>query len=259
MKCIAVRLLPALACFILLPRPTVAASPGGSTVSLSSLALPSLSHAARSGALDSLLAEVAQRTSISTSARSQTVSLRMDQLFEHPLLFLPADGPLPSLTVEETTILAAWLRRGGTLVVDWQGGGSGLEEFRTGVESFAAALFPGGSIERVPRASVLYRSFYRLKHATGRVRLVDDLYGVVIDGRYAVVVSFNDMVSAVERAADGSYKYEVLPGGASQREDAIRFLVNLVVYSLCLDYKDDKVHLDYLRSKRNWRLPGEEE
>jgi len=243
----------------LVPGRLLAGSPGGSSVSLSSLVLPSLSPSTRPAALDSLSAEVAQRTSIPTGARAQAVSLRMDQLFDHPLLFLLADGPLPSLTVEENTVLAAWLRRGGTLVIDWQGGGSGLEEFRSGLEAFAAALFPGGSLERIPRASVVFRSFYRLSHATGRVRLVDDLYGVVIDGRYAVVVSFNDMVSAVERAADGGYKHEVLPGGAAQREDAIRFLVNLVVYALCLDYKDDKVHLDYLRSKRNWRLPGEEE
>jgi len=173
-------------------------------------------------------------------------------------MLLPTAGPLPTLELEAGTALATWLRLGGTLFVDWQGGAAELEDFRTSLDRFVATTIPGGRLERVSRASVLYRSFYRLDYASGRLRLVDDVYGVMVDGRYALIVSFNDMLSAAERTADGAYRFEMVPGGERQREDAVRFLVNVVAYTLCLDYKDDKVHLDYLKSKRNWQLPGDE-
>jgi len=232
----------------------------GSTVSISQVQIPSFAIPARVRALEALAVEVAQRTSIETELRSRNIPLLGDELFDSPLLFLPCNAPIPSLSVEEETALATWLKLGGTLVVDWQGGpgGGGLEQFRTSLEQFVSKLLPGGSLERVSKASVLYRSFYRLKYASGRLRLVDDLYGVVVDGRYAILVSFNDIISTVERSENGEFRYDAVPGGDAQREDAVRLLVNLVVYSLCLDYKDDKVHLDYLKSKRNWRLPEEE-
>lgn len=231
---------------------------GGSSVALAQLQLPGSSAEPLLRALEALVAEVAQRTSIATTLRARPVNLSGTDHFDHPLLLLPTTVPLPSLELEDGTALATWLRLGGTLFLDWQGGAADLEAFRTSLDRFVATTIPGGRLERVSRASVLYRSFYRLEYASGRVRLVDDVYGVVVDGRYALVVSFNDMLSAAERTADGAYRFEMVPGGESQREDAVRFLVNVVAYALCLDYKDDKVHLDYLKSKRNWQLPGDE-
>jgi hypothetical protein len=231
---------------------------GGSAVSLGQLRLPGYAAPSRLLALDALAAEVAQRTSIVTAPRSRTVMPADTTRFDHPLLLLPCPAPLPQLGMEEGTALATWLRLGGTLFLDWQGGAADLESFRSSLDSFVATVVPGGTLERVSRASVLYRSFYRLPYASGRVRLVDDIYGVLVEGRVAILVSFNDMLSAAERTAEGEYRFEVVPGGDTQREDAVRFLVNVVAYALCLDYKDDKVHLDYLKSKRNWQLPGEE-
>jgi len=251
-----------LACAVLvivsiLPIPAVL-SADGSRVILSQAQLFSLPLPARTRALDVLALEVAQRTSIETELRSRLVSATSAEAYDSPLLFLPANGPLPPLGVEEESGLGTWLRLGGTLVVDWQGGGGQLEPFRASLEPWLAAVLPGASLERIPRSSVVYRSFYRVQYASGRVRAVDDLYGVLLDGRYAVIACFNDLLSAVERGEGGEFRHEVVPGGDEQREEAIRLAVNLVVYALCLDYKDDKVHLDFLKSKRNWRLPGEE-
>ncbi len=230
----------------------------GSRVTLAQAQLFSTPLPARTRALDALALETAQRTSIETDLRSRLVAATGPEAFDSPLMFLPADGPLPPLGVEEESALGTWLRLGGTLVVDWQGGGTQLEAFRAALEPWAAALLPGASLERIPRSSVVYRSFYRVQYASGRVRAVDDLYGVQVDGRYAIIACFNDLLSAVERGEGGEYRHEVVPGGDEQREEAIRLAVNLVVYALCQDYKDDKVHLDFLKSKRNWRLPGEE-
>jgi hypothetical protein len=42
----------------------------------------------------------------------------------------------------------------------------------------------------------------------------------------------------------------VVPGGEHQREMAFRMGVNLCMYALCLDYKDDSVHLETIMNRR---------
>ena len=39
-------------------------------------------------------------------------------------------------------------------------------------------------------------------------------------------------------------------GGEAQRERAIRFGVNLMMYALCTDYKADQVHIPFLLKRR---------
>ena len=39
-------------------------------------------------------------------------------------------------------------------------------------------------------------------------------------------------------------------GGDGQREGAMRLGVNLVLYALCLDYKDDQVHSPFIMRRR---------
>jgi hypothetical protein len=45
----------------------------------------------------------------------------------------------------------------------------------------------------------------------------------------------------------------VVPGGEDQREEAFRLGINLVMYALCLDYKTEQAHIDYILRTR--RLP----
>jgi hypothetical protein len=43
------------------------------------------------------------------------------------------------------------------------------------------------------------------------------------------------------------------PGGSQQREWAIRFGVNLLLYATCTDYKADRAHVETLLRSRRWR------
>ena len=38
----------------------------------------------------------------------------------------------------------------------------------------------------------------------------------------------------------------MVPGGDDQREEAFRVGVNLAMYALCLDYKTEQAHIDYI-------------
>lgn len=230
------------------------AQSGASSVSLTWYA-PGRSQQGLS--VQSLATEVWRRTSVEATFPPRGIQ-NLSELGSSPLLFWSLPAELPALDHVQARQLLSWLRAGGTLVLDWSGSAAHLEQVRAGLEAMVELLLPGGHLERVPRSSVLYRSFYRLKYAAGRTRIAEDLLGVQLEGRYAILVSFNDLMSALERTQEGEFRQEVVPGGEEQREEAIRLAVNIVVYAICQDYKDDKIHLDYLKSRRNWRLPGEE-
>lgn len=227
----------------------------GSELRLGVLQVSSAEGPASAVSLGFLGVELERRTSIRADHRAAQVPLDPRRLMDFPLLVLATRSMLPELTQKQVGILSSWMSSGGMLLVDWQGGGGEIEGFRIALESWVHMLFPGAALVRVPRGSVLYRSFYRVATATGRLHLVEDLFGVQIGERWVMVVSFNDMVSTVDRRSDGRFSQDVLPGGETQREQAIRLMVNLVMYALCLDYKDDRLHLDYLKSRRKWRLP----
>src|SRR3569623_2052354 len=61
-----------------------------------------------------------------------------------------------------------------------------------------------------------------------------------------VVYSQIDLDGAWARDGFGHWEHEGIPGGDAQREDAFRFGVNLVMYALCLDYKTEQAHIDYI-------------
>ena len=98
---------------------------------------------------------------------------------------------------------------------------------------------------------MLYKSFYLLDHQGGRVLTQPWLEGQVVNGRLAVVYSQNDLGGAWARGSLGEWEYECAPGGEAQRETAFRLGVNLAMYALCTDYKDDAVHLPFILRRRS--------
>ena len=48
-----------------------------------------------------------------------------------------------------------------------------------------------------------------------------------------------------------TWEYPCTPGGEAQRETAIRIGVNVAMYALCTDYKDDAVHLPFILRRRS--------
>jgi hypothetical protein len=240
--------------------PSGAAADSGPQLKLAQVRLPGTPLDPRPGALAELAREIALRTSIAVDPARTLVALEGDAIRRHPLLFLPVEGPLELPGAEALGLLGAWIQRGGTLVIDFAGDPGQVEDLLTSVSALVEAVLPGVRLERLGAGSIVYRTFYRLRSPAGRIQLFPELYGATLGDRLAVVVSLNDLLGALDRRRDGEWRFRVVPGGERQRERAIRLGVNLVSYVLCLDYKNEKVHLEYLRSRRNWRLehePGE--
>jgi hypothetical protein len=57
-----------------------------------------------------------------------------------------------------------------------------------------------------------------------------------------IVIASDDLAAAWAEDADGRALYPLIPGGARQRELALRSGVNLVMYTLTGNYKADQVH-----------------
>jgi hypothetical protein len=139
--------------------------------------------------------------------------------------------------------------QGGTLLVDVSDGvvGGG---FDMAVRRELRRIFPDQAVGRVPADHVLYKSFYLLDRHGGRVPAKPYLDGLYVEDRLAVVFSSNDLGGAMARDEFGQWEYDVGVGGDTTREMTFRLGVNLVMYALCLDYKEDQVHIPYILQRR---------
>ena len=204
----------------------------------------------RPTALRRLQWEVARRTSIETGA--EAIPLRLDRpgLHRTPMLYLAGDGPLPPFSEPELTALRRHLQYGGFLLVDAADGSDG-GGFDASARRELSRLLPASPLLRVAREHVLYKTFYLLDRQGGRLLVKPWLEGQVLDGRLAVVYTQNDLGGAWARGQLGDWEYACVPGGEAQRGIAFRLGVNLAMYALCTDYKDDAVHLPFILRRRS--------
>ncbi len=225
----------------------------GSSVRLAWLKVPGASDP--TSALTAWAQEIRLRTSIDIA--SQPVGIRPEDpaLFSYPLLYWGSDKAPPHLSDQAVAALRQHLSTGGMLIVDNTGRTEASQAFDQGLRHELARLFPQ-PLQRVAPTHVLYRSFYRLERPVGRRADAHELEGIRVGNHFAVLYGRNDLSGALARQAVGGYALAVVPGGETQREQAFRLAVNLVMYALCLDYKDDHTHVMHLlRTRRGAKAP----
>jgi Domain of unknown function (DUF4159) len=203
----------------------------------------------RPDGLGRLAWEVSKRTSIETSPATHALAATDPELFRHPMAVISSDAAVPPLGDAETAALRRYLSYGGFLLLDDAGGVKG-GAFEASARQLVARLLPGAQLQKVPRDHVVYKSFYLLDGPSGRVSASPDLEAVELGGRIAVLYSANDLVGAFARDSLGTWELEVVPGGEAQRERAIRLGVNIAMYAMCLDYKEDQVHIPFIMKRR---------
>src|SRR5512142_1753605 len=204
----------------------------------------------RPSALRRLGWELARRTSIEPSNDAVPVRLDRPGLHRYPWLYLAGAGSLPPLSEAERAALRRHLQYGGSLLVDSADGSDG-SGFDASVRRELARVLPSAPLQPIARDHVLYKSFYLLDRQGGRVLVKPWLEAQVLEGRLAVVYCQNDLGGAWARTELGDWEYPCTPGGEPQRETAIRLGVNLAMYAICTDYKDDAVHLPFIMRRRS--------
>ena len=218
----------------------------------------------RPTALRRLLFEIGHRTAIAAAFEPEQTDLRSASLFEHPFLYWSGAGAFNPLDEKDVVRLRRYVAAGGFVLADsaQDSGDGGVtpsrqkfldavgDDFAAGVRREVARAFPAAPLTMLPPDHVVYKSFYMLKGATGRIARSDRLEGAVVDGRTAVILSVDDLGGAWARDSLGNWEHMVSPGGEAQRELAFRLGVNIAMYALCVDYKDDQVHLPFILKRR---------
>jgi hypothetical protein len=203
----------------------------------------------RPDGLSRLAWEISKRTSIETSPAVKSIGLADPDLFRYPFAVLSSDQAFPAPAENEIAELRRYLSYGGFLLVDDASATRG-GAFEQSARQLVSRIVPGAQLTRVPRDHVLYKSFYLLDGPAGRLSSTPDLLALELGGRLAVLYSGNDLVGALARDSLGTWEFEVTPGGELQREKCVRLGVNVAMYALCLDYKEDQVHIPFIMKRR---------
>jgi hypothetical protein len=188
------------------------------------------------------------------------VNLDSDNLSFFPLLYWPMDPREKPLSPQALSKVADYMRNGGTILFDTRdltlGSERGAQSPGEQTLRRLIAKLDLPPLEPIPGDHVLTKSFYLLEDFPGRweggkvwvealpppdpERAPQAARGG--DGVSPVIIGGNDWAAAWAVDDKGRPLVDVTPGGDEQREMAIRFGINVVMYALTGNYKTDQVH-----------------
>jgi uncharacterized protein DUF4159 len=195
------------------------------------------------------------------------VDVEKDNLSFYPLLYWPMAASEKDLSPAAVAKIDQFMRGGGTVLFDTRDAPiGGLGSTASPGEAVLRRLLSKLDIpplEPCPSDHVLTRTFYLLKEFPGRwsggqvwVEALppadpknppqQPVAARGGDGVSPIVMGGNDWAAAWARDESGNPIAAVVPGGEQQREMAIRFGINLVIYAMTGNYKTDQVHVPAL-------------
>jgi hypothetical protein len=196
----------------------------------------------RPRAWERLLYEVIQTTSVEANPQAVEVGPESPELFAHPFAVLMGDSALPPLSDAAVEQLRRYLAYGGFLFID-DATGSRDGPFARSVRELVRRMFPTRPLAPLPGDHSLYRAFFLLERPYGRLARERMLEGVTLGPTTPLIYCANDLSGALDRTEDGRDRFPVVPGGSSQRREALKLGINLVMYSLTSNYKHDQAHV----------------
>ena len=213
----------------------------------SRFSLPQISYQSgnfnpRPKATESLLVELAKRTSVEVKRDFLPLELTDSRLFYYPMIYLSGNSEFSPFNGDELGLLRNYLNLGGFLFIDDCSGVTN-SDFDNSVRTTISQLFPNIPLQKIPRDHSIFRSFYLINQVTGRVSINPYLEGIDIKGRTVLVYSTNDLGGAWSKNKLGHWTYDIVAGGTRQRTISTRLGINIIIYALTLDYKKDMVHL----------------
>ncbi len=213
--------------------------------------------------LSGLSLVLTRRTAIEP-AEPVAVDIERDELAFYPMLYWPVTDAQAPPGPEAVARINTYLRTGGMILFDTRdthlavgAEGPGNAQLRR-----LAGQLDLPPLERIPPDHVMTRAFYLLDDFPGRYVgapvwaeasfAPEDVDGVPFrnlnDGVSPVIIGGNDWASAWAVDDLGNFIRPVGRGvtGERQREMALRFGVNLVMYVMTGNYKSDQVHVPAL-------------
>ncbi len=203
---------------------------------------------AREGGVRQLAWELVKRTSVEAEAFGTEVDPASDRLYLTPMLLWSCEGEVKSLTDEQVAGLRNFILGGGFVWADDPSAGRS-PAFRASLERQLSRVLSGAGWRELSPEHVLFKTFFLVKRPTGRQGSSRYL-GIMHERRLAVLYTGQDVLGAISRGLGGEWQFLCEPGGEVQREESFRLAINVVMYALCLDYKNDRVHLPFILRRR---------
>ena len=195
-----------------------------------------------------LMEELMARTSVEPATVRHDIMLTDRDLFNYPFLYLTGKYEFEPFSQEEVETLRRFLSYGGFLLIDDALGQQGYG-FDKAVRREMQRVFPGNEFKRLPSGHAALRSYYLLRRIGG-VRIVSpNLEGINVGNSTPVVYCQNDLGGAWERDQLGKWTNACTPGGEGQRKDAFHLGINLILYAMTENYKEDLIHVPFIRKR----------
>lgn len=196
--------------------------------------------------------ELVRRTSAPARLVPAEVAADQPALQAEPFVIWAGDTDPGALSAAEVRGLLRFIRLGGVLVVDDTNPASGA--FGRGAKRELSRVLPESAPVRLDPSHVIFKTFYIVDRPVGRVLGPPELTAIVRGKSTQVIFLQHDLLGALARSGEG-FALETEPGGIEQREHAVRLAVNIAMYVLCSDYKDDQVHAPFLMRRRARQKP----
>jgi hypothetical protein len=178
---------------------------------------------ANPSSLPNLLRAIRERTSLRVAPQEKVVTLRDDELWALPYLYMTGHGNVLWGDADLAT-LRRYLTQGGFLHIDDNYGMDGS------IRRELARLFPGQELVEVPLDHPVYHLVYDFAKGIPKIHQHDGKpaqgFGIFLDGRLVVFYSYQTDLG------DGWEDPEVHNDPPDKREAALRMGVNLFAYAV---------------------------
>lgn len=191
--------------------------------------------------------QLGQRTSVEPGL-PHGIDLARDSLELYPMIYYAVPRNAKALPPAAVAKVNAYLRAGGAFVVDTRDAAPGRDVSQNLSTLLAGIDAP--PLQPAPTTHVLTKSYYLIKSFPGRLngrlwiesgaadrdtRRGDGVSGLFIGG--------SDWAGAWAIDRNTGKPLRSMDGGENSREMAYRFGINLVMYILTGNYKEDQVHI----------------
>jgi hypothetical protein len=178
---------------------------------------------ANPSSLPNLLEAIRTRTRLRVVPEERVVTLRDDDLWNLPYLYMTGHGNV-RWSEDDLVTLRRYLRQGGFLHADDNYG------MNASLRRELARLFPGEQLVEVPLDHPIYRLVYDFPKGIPKIHEHDKKpaqgFGIFLDRRLVVFYSYQTDLG------DGWEDFEVHRDPPAKREAALRMGVNLFAYAV---------------------------
>lgn len=178
---------------------------------------------ANPSSLPNLLSAIRTRTNLRVAGEEKVVTLRDDELWNVPYLYMTGHGNV-HWTDRDLVTLRRYLQQGGFLHADDNYG------MDVSIRRELARLFPDQPLVEVPLDHPIYHVVYEFPKGMPKIHAHDGKpaqgFGIFLDGRLVVYYSYQSDLG------DGWEDPQVHDDPPEKRESALRMGVNLFAYAV---------------------------